>query len=124
MKKLEKMLWEGVDENNLRKVALALNLGANVDAKGWNDQTPLHWAVRGVNIALAKLLIDSGANVNAKDKNGDTPLHRAIGRNIAIAKLLIASGADVNAKNNKGNTLLDWTQSQKMKALLKQHGAI
>ena len=76
MKKLDKMLFEGIKKNDLRKVALALNLGANVNVKEWS-MSSLNYAVNRNNIELAKLLIDSGADVNAKDKHGITPLDYA-----------------------------------------------
>ena len=76
MKKLDKMLFEGIKKNDLRKVALALNLGANVNVKEWS-MSSLNYAVNRNNIELAKLLIDSGADVNAKDKSGFTPLDYA-----------------------------------------------
>ena len=79
----------------------------DVGAKGEWDYTPLHWAVSGDNIELAKLLIASGADVNVKRWDGFTPLHRAVSRdNMEVTKLLIGSGADVNAKDSDDDTPL------------------
>ena len=77
MKKLEKMLFEGIENNDLRKVALALNLGADVNLKNKFGSAPLAWAVCRDNITMVKLLISAGADVNAKNKWG-TPLHWAV----------------------------------------------
>ena len=74
MKKLEKMLFKGIYENDLRKVALALNLGADVNAKGEWGQSPLHYAAYRNNVTLAKLLISVGADVNAEDNFSRSPL--------------------------------------------------
>ena len=125
MKKLEKMMLEGIRDNDLKKVAWALNLGLDINTL-LDGFTPLHLAVIWNRIEIAKLLIDSGADVMAKeDRYGRTPLHEAVyWRNIELAKLLIASGADVNAKTNYGFTPLHRAYSQKMKALLREHGAI
>ena len=76
MKKADRMLFEGIKKNDLRKVALALNLGANVNVKD-NDNdgdSLLSWAARRDNVAIAKLLISAGADVNVKDNDGDSPL--------------------------------------------------
>ena len=124
MKKLEKMMLEGIKQNDLKKVAWALNLGLDINTL-LDGFTPLHLAAYGDNMELAKLLIDSGADLEAKNENGETPLHLAAwGDNIEIAKFLIDSGADVNAKTNYGFTPLHRAYSQKMKALLREHGAI
>ena len=124
MKKLEKMLWEGIETNDLKKVALALNLGLGVDAKFKCNYTPLHWAVRKDNLEITKFLIASGANVNSKDLLDRLPLHFAV--SVAIAELLISAGSDVNAKGYMGLSSLGWAVrrgNKEMQDLLKQHGA-
>ena len=152
MKKLEKMMQEGINENDLKKVAWALNLGLNINGV-LNDGMPsLHWAVRKNNIQLTELLISLGADVNVKDDSANTPLAWAVSYGkIELAKLLISAGADVNikwghytllhwavsynlleidsgadvkAKGSKGEMILNWARSQKMQDLLKKHGAI
>ena len=129
MKKLEKMMQEGINENDLKKVAWALNLGLNINGV-LNDGMPsLHWAVRWGHITMVKLLISAGADVNAENKSGDAPLFWAVCRdNVALAKLLISAGADVNVKWGHC-TLLHWAVSyghghKEMQDLLKKHGAI
>ena len=126
MKKLEKMMQEGIETNDLKKVALALNLGLSVEAE-LNGYSPLYLAVLRGNIALVEILISAGVNVNAKDNGGHSPLHFAVDRdNVAIVKLLISAGADVNAKTNGGNSPLHWAVRRgyvEMQALLKKHGA-
>ena len=80
MKKLKKMMMEGIKQNDLKKVAWALNLGLDINALLWGGFTPLHLAIYWNKIEIAKLLIDSGADVNAKDYKGDTLLHWAKSR--------------------------------------------
>ena len=121
MKKLEKLLWEGINTNDLKKVTWALNLGADVNAKTNDGSTPLHWVGSAV---VAKLLIESGADVQAVNDWGFTPLHWASwGGHTETVNLLIEAGADVNAKGWNGETPLYWANSEEMKALLIEHGA-
>ena len=42
--------------------------GADVMAKDNENQTPLHWAVKGENVEVVQCLITNGADVMAKDK--------------------------------------------------------
>lgn len=76
--------------------------GGNVNTFDKNLETPLHFAVRGHQIEIAKLLRDAGANLEAQDLDGNTPLWRAVfesrGRPEMI-KLLISLGSDINKKN-------------------------
>ena len=56
---------------------LLIAKGANIDAKGYENRTPLHTAVGSGHKDVAELLIANGADVNAKDERGQTPLHFA-----------------------------------------------
>jgi len=82
-----------------------ISQGANVNAKGRGDDTPLHLAVSRLNVDAVKLLISKGADVNVRGRNGDTPLHVAIARGkTEVAKLLVSQGADVNVRGSSGYT--------------------
>ena len=99
MKKLEKILWSGVYSNDPKKVAFALNLGANINFKSNIDITPLHWATYKINKELVEILISAGADVNAKNNTDIAPLHLAIiNDEIDLLTLLISAGADVNSE--------------------------
>ena len=119
MKKLEKMMQEGINEHDLKKVAWALNLGLNINGVLNDGMPPLHSAVYRGNIELAKLLISLGADVNVKDDSANTPLAWAVsyGR-IELAKLLISAGADVNIKWGH-YTLLHWAVSYNLLEMTK-----
>lgn len=55
-------------------VALTLvKAGANINAKGLEDDTPLHDAAIVGHFKLVKLLVEKGADVNAKNRKGKTP---------------------------------------------------
>jgi hypothetical protein len=54
-----------------------------------------------------------------------TPLHKAAeGGHQEVAQLLIDAGCKVNPKDNRGRTPLDLAQNEKMKVLLRSHGAV
>ncbi len=119
-KQIDKALFQGCRGGDYNKVRLAINFGADVEAKDNGGQTPLHWAARRNHIEIAKLLIELGADVNAKKFDGWTPLHWASwNSHIEIVKFLIEKGADVEAKDNRGITPLHLAYSDEMKVLLK-----
>jgi ankyrin repeat protein len=52
--------------------------------------TPLHYAVRGKHLHIAKVLLDAGADLNCWDMWGDTPLIISLTQNnLPMAKLLL-----------------------------------
>ena len=61
-------------DGNIEAVTQHLAAGADVNAKGNGELTPLHEATRGGRKGIAELLIAKGADVNAKDWRGRTPL--------------------------------------------------
>jgi len=60
----------GVDSRKA-VVALLLDKGADVNAKGRENSTPLHMAAAMGHKDVVALLLDKGADVNAKDNDGD-----------------------------------------------------
>ncbi|KAI8746549.1 ankyrin repeat domain-containing protein 17 [Biomphalaria glabrata] len=94
-------------------VAMLLKCGALVDVKRGDGCTPLHEAVRAVDIV--KLLLKNQADVNAKDEEGDTPLTLAVNDyrdTDGVVEFLIASGADVNHRNKFGMSPL-WLAAER-----------
>ena len=64
--------------NNVERVALLLERGADIEAQDKYKNTPLHFAE--YNAKTVQLLIEKGADVNAKDDRGNTPLERMLSR--------------------------------------------
>lgn len=62
---------------NLKLVKLLIDRGADVNRKGFEEGTPLHYAAKYGNAELAKLLLEAKADPTAKDWRGKTPLDLA-----------------------------------------------
>lgn len=78
---------------------LLIQKGANVNAKGEDGKTPLHYTIEYDNVEFASLLIRNKAEVDAKDNSGYTPLHRcAIYNSTKIAKVLLENGCKYDEK--------------------------
>jgi ankyrin repeat protein/beta-lactamase regulating signal transducer with metallopeptidase domain len=103
---------------NLHKVKTILKQSADINAKGYFDGTPLHFAVMGDQDEMVKFLIGQGADVNAKAEEGLTPLHAAmVFGDKDMVKLLIDKGADVKAAEKSGIGLLETLEMDIMRTL-------
>ena len=74
--------------------------GADVDAKTFDDCTPLMRAAEIGDTKVATFLIEHGANVDLPDKTGATALYYALkcpGNLCEVMSFLIENGADINA---------------------------
>lgn len=106
-----------------------LNAGAFVDARSTNAMRnmPLHAAVAGRAIDVAKMLLEFGADVNARQNGGWMPLHAAAQNgDVAMAELLLSNGAQpgARAENNQSAFDLALTKGhQGIVDLLEKHGA-
>jgi ankyrin repeat protein len=86
----------GGGDTNIAQVLLAHK--ADVNAKGSDGQTPLHFAVNQGQLQAVEWLLKHGADVNARDNRGKTPfslLHGRRGRVLRkdVADLLQKYGA-------------------------------
>jgi ankyrin repeat protein len=104
MNRFDKELIEAATENNLPEVRRLLSVGANVNATGNGDWTPLHWASMMGHSQVVKELMEHGADTEAKDKtDGDTPLHWASWKgHLPVVKALRSGGADILTASNRG----------------------
>ncbi len=85
-------------EGDLAKVKSLLDTGHDVNAVEETIYlTPLHYAVRGEHVEVAKYLLLAGANVNAHHDAsiGETPLGEVAATcSYEIANVLVQAGAD------------------------------
>jgi len=76
-------------------------------------------------MAMVKKILENDINLGERSVLGKTYLHIAIQKNkLDIAKLLIDAGADTCAENDFGYTPLDCAETDEMKTLLLDNGAI
>lgn len=101
-----------IKEKNLASRYL-IKHGADLMKGGGPYGSPLHIAVRKLNVALVKDILKAGENPNKPDNDGLTPLHHSIAlmvdsnpKAIAITQLLLENNANPNAKNKENWTAL------------------
>jgi len=95
-------------------VKALVNRGALVTVRDYGGRTPLHHAVRDVEVA--GILVDHGADVNESDNDGWTPLHWASKLDsVAVARMLLDRGADVSTRLHDGRTPRDLAKFAKMR---------
>jgi ankyrin repeat protein len=73
-----------------------LNRDADVNARDWRGQMPLHNAAARGHLWVVEALLNQNADVNARGRRGETPLDRANGAfraNGAVQGLLRERGA-------------------------------
>ena len=106
------LLYVAASKNQLGKIRILLDKGANVNFKNERGVTPLNVACDKNALAAVQLLIDGGADVNTRTTRGNTPLScAASGKGCTlsafnnvydftnVAKILLDNGADVNLQN-------------------------
>ncbi|HLK55019.1 MAG TPA: ankyrin repeat domain-containing protein [Chthonomonadaceae bacterium] len=98
--------WEA---ENPALLALLLEHGADVNARGPNEMTPLLYAAsHGLNASIP-LLLEHGSDVNAQTNHGETPLMLAISNGkLQTAQLLLAYHPAINQKDHSGTTAMDY----------------
>jgi ankyrin repeat protein len=90
-----------------------IQAGADVNAKSFKLETPLHCAARGRQPGIISMIISLSTerglyvNVDAQDESGRTPLHYACksGRPESV-QILISAGADVHKVDELRTTML------------------
>ena len=99
----------------------------DVNARGSDDMTVLHWASRGGHLGIALALLKRGADVHVQDKKKSTPLRYALGEgHIEVARLLLEHGAETGAQGMDGWIPLFWASRHghvEVVRLLLQHSA-
>ena len=121
-------LWDGVYENDYKKIEEAFKEGADVNMKNDNGVWFFIVASGHGNARTVNVLLEKGIDVNITDDynfNNNTALSIAvINAKYYVVELLIEKGADINKENNKGDTPLIHairSEDYKMVQLLLEH---
>jgi ankyrin repeat protein len=93
-----------VSRNEVHRVTVLLGYGADVNSRGREGLTALHYAVRSGKLPLIRLLLERGADPAARCPEGLTPRQhlaktRARVDQGAVLDLLREYGADLGASN-------------------------
>jgi ankyrin repeat protein len=101
-------LFAALAADDTKMIELLVKHGANLEAKGNEDMTPLILAASKGNFAASELLLKLGSDPNAKDRWGGTALHRACSHRASaeLIELLLKNGAKVDAVTDYGYTPL------------------
>ena len=94
-----RLMHQAVETQSAHSLAALIELGADVNIKNNQGETPLHQAVKERELNMVKVLADAGVDVNVKNSRGATPLLMALADdNPAMVKELVENGADPNMK--------------------------
>ena len=81
----------------------------DVNARGLDDMTALHWASRGGHSGIAQALLERGADVRIQDKKKWTSLRYALDKgHIEVARVLLKNGAETSPQGMDGWIPLCW----------------
>lgn len=101
-------LWDSAESGNLEATkALLQEAIVDVNGKGIDQWTALHFAVGNNHAPVAQVLLARGAFINARTRERLTPLHISC-RNGATTcvSMLLSAGADPNLTDQGGNGCL------------------
>lgn len=104
-------LFQAIRNNDIALIRRQLSEGADVNARGKNNATPLMQAAAFGSIEAMRLLVQAGADINAKNAFDATALMWSAG-DLSKVKLLVDEGSDVNARSKLGRTPLIIAASQ------------
>jgi len=100
-------------------VKALIEKGADVNEKGSDNFTPLHWAAYYGKTEMVKILLSKGAQVNARSTAYGTPLTIAAQYGFTdVVKVLIEKGADANMTDGVGQTALSYAETGKHEAIV------
>ena len=93
--------------------------GIDVNTKGKDGYTPVHYATENESVDVLQYLISKGGDVHAANDKGRTPMFMAaLYGNVPAMQCLKDHGAEVNLTDEDGHTPMSWAKH------LKKDGAV
>ena len=117
----DERLIAAIRTQNLSELQMALENGANINAKDPNEKTALMLACSNQWFPAVKMLVEAGANASYKNNYEQTALMFTARdcTNDQIAKYLVSNAnANINDKDNTGKTVLMYAIENKSDAVL------
>ena len=104
----DRALLQAAASDDAELAAVALERGADIQARGPEGNTPLHVAAWNGSRTVLALLLEASADPSAKTESGLTPLHHAARQgHVEAVEALAAAGAELEAREARfGNTPL------------------
>jgi ankyrin repeat protein len=111
-------------------VRLLVEFGADINALGEREETPLHWASKVHRLHIIPTLLEVGADVSVRDTHGRTPLHvvgwtaanqNDLRESVRITKMLLENGADPNSRDQNGERPLHQVKYRVRSAICLMH---
>ncbi|KAI4155893.1 MAG: hypothetical protein LQ340_000673 [Diploschistes diacapsis] len=100
-------LFLAASVGNIMIARILLKMGAEIDRKNDEGDTPLALAALSGEVEMIRMLLEKGAEVDTKNNSGKTALlYAARNGDEIVARMLLEKGADVDAKDNNGETAL------------------
>lgn len=100
-------LHQAASKNEIQRIKMLIENGADVNVQDEKDATPLHHAAYNGHLKIVDKLIRSGARVMATDIDGSTPLHNAgLNGHVSVMETLIGKGAEIDALDEQGGSAL------------------
>jgi ankyrin repeat protein len=104
MNRIDRGLLDAALENNLPEVRRLFSVGADVDVKTADGDTPLHRASCRGHVQVVIELLENGADTESANISGFTPLHNAcIHDHLAVVNELLGHGVIIDANNNSSD---------------------
>ncbi len=82
----DRPLHHAIQAKEVEAARLLIDKGADVDARGFDDWTPLHWAAKTGSKPICEMLLEHGANLNALNGVLRTPLQTATGLAVSFLR--------------------------------------
>jgi ankyrin repeat protein len=83
---------------------------ADVNVRGADGRTPLHWAARNGHVEVLRTLAELGADVHAQSESGQTPLHHAASKgHVEAARTLVERTCTHSLLADRGHCTLRHT---------------